>query len=466
MDDEEYMSEPDLEPMEVMFDSLDPQPLPFLDDVALAATRLRALQIKGFIMRRKLQLRRKEEQEQRRWEEEEGVERTRRKWWVKPWLLERPLTGQYHKLLWELERDDVGAFKNFVRVNPRLFNEILERIQDDIRKKDTNARKALEPGLKLAVTLRFLATGDSFSTLMYGFLVAKSSICKFIGPVCEAIVNAFCGNLETPDTQEEWREVEAVFRNRWNLPHCLGAIDGKHVALWRPPNTGSEYFNYKSYFSIVLMAVVDGDYKFLNINVGAKGAGSDGGLFAEIDFKKDMDRGLLDVPPAEPLPGGDPDKPVPYFFVGDEAFPLKTWLMKPLPRRNLSDAEAIYNYRISRARRVVENAFGILAARFRCLLRPMQLRPEKAIKVVIACCCLHNMLRTQNYGEPNLQGLIDREDPETHDVTPGLWRLETNMHPLRDRRGAYGDPTAKEVRQLLMDYLNGPGAVDWQDNMI
>ena len=443
--------------------------LPLVDDVALAATRLRVLQMKAFVMRRKLQLRREEEEEeeeQRRLDEEEGATK-KRKWWVKPWLLERPLVGQYHKLLRELETYDVGAFNNFVRVNPRLFNEILERIEDDIRKQDTGARKALEPGLKLAVTLRFLATGDSYSTLMYGFLVAKNTICKFIGPVCQAIIDAFCRDfMETPDTQEEWREIEAVFRKRWDLPHCLGAIDGKHVALWCPPNTGSEYFNYKGHFSIVLMAVVDANYKFLNINVGAKGAGSDGGLFAAIDFKKDMDRGLLDVPPAEPLPGGDPNKPVPYFFVGDEAFPLKTWLMKPLPRRNLTDAEAIYNYRISRARRVVENAFGILAARFRCLLRPMQLRPEKAIKVVIACCCLHNMLRTHNYGGPNLHGLIDREDRQTHDVAPGLWRVEANMYPLTDRRGGYGDPTAKELRQLLMDYVNGPGAVPWQQDKI
>ena len=234
--------------------------------------------------------------------------------------------GTVHQLLKQLEREDVGAFKNFVRVNPNLFTAVLERIEADITKQDTNWRKALEPGLKLAITLRFLATGDSYKTPMYGFRVAHNTICKFIPPVCEAIINAFGEDfMATPDTQEEWREIEAVFRTKWNLPHCLGAIDGKHVALWCPPKSGSEYFNYKGFFSIVLMAVVDGNYKFLNINVGAKGAGSDGGVFAEIDFKKDMDSGLLNLPPAEPLPGGDPTKPVPYFFVGDEAFPLKTW---------------------------------------------------------------------------------------------------------------------------------------------
>ena len=441
--------------------------MPLVDDLALGVQRLRILQAKAYILRCKAARARRREEEQRRLEEEERAARKQRRWWTRPWLLTRTAVGHYHELLRQLEREDVGAFKNFVRINPQLFTAVLERIEADITKQDTHYRKALEPGLKLAITLRFLATGDSYKTLMYGFRVASNTISKFIPDVCEAIVNAFGDEfMATPDTEEEWREIEAVFRKKWNLPHCLGAIDGKHVALWCPPKSGSEYFNYKSFFSIVLMAVVDGNYRFLNINVGAKGAGSDGGVFAEIDFKKNMDSGLLNIPPAEPLPGGDPTQSVPYFFVGDEAFPLKTWLMKPLPRRNLSHREAIYNYRISRARRVVENAFGILAARFRCLLRSMQLRPRRAIKVVIACCCLHNILRTQGYGGPDQGVLMDREDPVTHDVTPGLWRLDTNMLPLRDRRGPYGEPRAKEVRDILIKYVNEAGAVPWQDDKV
>lgn len=469
MCDEALMPEAPLLPMEELAEEevLPMEVLPLVDDVALGRSRLLALELYGSLLHSEIEIAKRKREEEETREEEQRAERRPRRWWVRPWLLTRPAVGHYHQLLVELEREDAGAFKNFVRVNPQLFTAILERIEDQIRKKDTRFRKALEPGLKLAITLRFLATGDSFKTLMYGFRVASNTICKFIPLVCEAIVDAYAEEfLSTPDTPEEWLEIEEVFRKKWNMPHCLGAIDGKHVAIWCPPKSGSEYFNYKSFFSIVLMAVVDGSYRFLNINVGAKGAGSDGGVFAEIDFKKDMDSGLLNLPPAEPLPGGDPTKPVPYFFVGDEAFPLKTWLMKPLPRRNLSHREAIYNYRISRARRVVENAFGILAARFRCLLRTLHLTPDRAIKVVIACCCLHNMLRTLAYGGPDHGALVDREDPQTHQVIPGLWRLETNMLPLRDRRGGYGEPTAKAVREVLINYVNEGGAVPWQDDKV
>lgn len=107
------------------------------------------------------------------------------------------------------------------------------------------------------------------------------------------------------------------------------------------------------------MAVVDADYKFIYANVGVQGRVSDGGMFGQSDLRAAMDRDLLNVPRPEPLPGSNIT--LPYTFVGDEAFPLRTNLMKPYPFRNLDHGQRIFNYRLSRARRTVENAFGILA---------------------------------------------------------------------------------------------------------
>lgn len=82
-----------------------------------------------------------------------------------------------------------------------------------------------------------------------------------------------------PSDAEEWTKHAKKFQDVWNFPNCLGAIDGKHVMVQAPFNTGSEYFNYKSFFSIVLFALVDAEYNFVFADVGCQGRISDGGVF-------------------------------------------------------------------------------------------------------------------------------------------------------------------------------------------
>lgn len=135
-------------------------------------------------------------------------------------------------------------------------------------------------------------------------------------------------------------------------------MDGKHVGIKCPAKSGSNFFNYKNFFSIVLFAIVDADYKFIYIDVGKNGRISDGGIFANTPIYNKLENGSLRLPADEPLP--DRVKNIPFLLVGDEAFPLKSYLMKPYPNRNLDLTQRIFNYRLSRVRRIVENVFGIV----------------------------------------------------------------------------------------------------------
>ena len=117
-----------------------------------------------------------------------------------------------------------------------------------------------------------------------------------------------------PTTAADWTRIADGFRDSWNFPHTLGAIDGKHIACKCPPRFGSTYFNYKKYFSVVLLAVVDSDYKFVWADIGARGAASDAQLWNESDLKAAADNPDLDLPEPEALPHDTED--VPYFFIG------------------------------------------------------------------------------------------------------------------------------------------------------
>ncbi|XP_030838369.1 uncharacterized protein LOC593848 [Strongylocentrotus purpuratus] len=152
-----------------------------------------------------------------------------------------------------------------------MFDDLLVRLTPHLQK-DTHYRKAIPPGLKLSVFLRHLATGATYAELSYNFRVGKETIQKFVPDVARAIVD------------------------EWNLPHCLGAYDGKHIRIKKPNKSGSLYFNYKQFFSVVLMALVDSKYHFLLIDVGGVGHQSDAQIYNNSELKECIEAGTLGIP--------------------------------------------------------------------------------------------------------------------------------------------------------------------------
>lgn len=309
-----------------------------------------------------------------------------------------------------------------------------------------------------------MATGATFRELMYSFRVADNTISKFIPTVLEAIVDTFKAEVMPPlIEQDEWMKVSDTFNTKWNFPHACGALDGKHIPIKAPPNSGSLYHNYKGFFSMILLALADADYKFIWVSVAEYGSASDCQVFNESELRELVEGGELGLPDPEPLPGLTEN--LPYFFLGDDAFALRTWMMKPYSRIGLGHDERIFNYRLSRARRVVENAFGILANRFQCLLHATVYKKTESVKsLVLACVMLHNLLRIRYPGVP---ANADQED-QNQALVPGVWREESQLVDAGGHAGRNVDHNlGKQQRNYLRDYfMSEAGSVPWQEQMI
>jgi hypothetical protein len=144
--------------------------------------------------------------------------------------------------------------------------------------------------------------------------------------------------------------------------NCGGCIDGKHIHITQPAKSGALYYNYKNFYSVVLMAVVNHNYEFIYADVGKQGRISDGGVIQATSFHNRLQNGSLNLPT-----NSECDEGLNFVFIADEAFALEKHILKPYPQKKLDYQKRIYNYRLARARNVVENAFGLIANRFRIM---------------------------------------------------------------------------------------------------
>ena len=158
--------------------------------------------------------------------------------WIRPWIVDDDsLACIYDQLMVELRNEDQMAFKNFMRMPSEMLDELLTRVGPKITKHNTctTYRDALDPGLKLTLTLRHLASVTKYHSRSYGWRVPHNTMSLFIPEVCEAIISEYKDEvMQCPTTPDEWRAIAYKFMERWNFSHTSGALDGKHVDIKCP----------------------------------------------------------------------------------------------------------------------------------------------------------------------------------------------------------------------------------------
>jgi len=384
---------------------------------------------------------------------------------TREWIKRREQNGYFNNIIKELKIEDRFGFREMFRMDVGDFEFILNEISHLITPgqiRNCGGHRPIMPEERLALTLRFLATGESFQSLHFQFRIALNAISYIIRGCCNALVDKLVPKfLKLPSSEKEWLEIAKNFETRWNYPHALGAIDGKHVTIKKPANCGSYYYNYKHTHSIILLAIAGPNYECLYADVGSNGRVNDSGVWNNSSLLQSIQDGSVKLPKDDELAVSGVT--LPYVFVGDDAFALKKFMMKPYPQQNLTVDRRIYNYRHSRARRISENLFGILANRWRIFFTTINLEPKYVENLVLSTLALHNMLiKNPAYRSGNLAD----STLENGDVREGEWRdnvTTDTFHPLQiPRSGHNASATAKVVRDEFKDYFMNEGAVEWQ----
>ena len=325
--------------------------------------------------------------------------------------------------------DDLEWKRNFC-VNRTTFQHLCTELSGKLQHAST-VRAAVSVETRVAITLWRLGTNVEYRTISHLFGVGISTACVIVHKVCRAIVDVLLKKYIKIPTGPQAMDIVRGFEE---LPQCFGAIDGSHIPIIAPKDSHMDYYNRKGFYSIVLQALVDHQYRFLNVYTGWPGSVHDARVLSNSEVYARGEAGTL-MPSHVRILGR---VPVPVVIIGDPAYPLLPWLMKPYPGTGLSDKQRKYNRRLSRARVVVECAFGRLKDRWRSLLKRNDMRLDYLCNAVTACCVLHNICEVH-------QDAFDEQ-----------WVVEDTLVPGPSRTGSTlpTSSTAASIRNAFLDYLD------------
>lgn len=276
--------------------------------------------------------------------------------------------------------------------------------------------------------------------------------------------------MQVPQTEAEWKQIADNFELKWHFNKCLGIVGGKHVIISKinqlndtiSSSTIQNGHDNRKYSNTILMAIVNDNFEFIYLNVSSRSRANDSGIWESSDFNSKIQTNSLNIPMDYNVNGTK--SKLPYVFIGDKSFPLRNNLLRPFALRALPYDEKIFNYRLARARRVFDNAFGILTTRFQCFQRPIALDPNRIDSILLAACTLHNFLLR------NLRDYVDLLNLDYEDTDNG-----TIIHGTRTESAALLDLTltttsttnnGKLVRNEFKEFFIDAGKVTFQDRML
>ncbi|XP_077497472.1 uncharacterized protein LOC144108065 [Amblyomma americanum] len=252
-------------------------------------------------------------------------------------------------------------------------------------------REAIPVEKRVAIGLYRLRSSAEDQTIAHLFGVGRSTVNLLTKEFFAAVTDVLGGEWLNMVSRQEMPNQIREFYAFSGFPQALGAMNGCHIPISPPQEHAADYYIYKGWHSIILLAIVDHKYSFRYLNVGSPGRCHDAFVYGRSQLSKHIKSDYFQSP-VSVIEG----VAVAAVVLCDQAFPLTSNLLKPFANALSCSKEAQFNYILSKTRRIVENAFGRLKARFRFVMKRMECKLPTAMRAIKAACVLHNICEALN----------------------------------------------------------------------
>ena len=262
-----------------------------------------------------------------------------------------------------------------------LLNEVRDLLQRPFKAGTDYRRCTVSPEIRLAITLRILA-GGNYIDIMLAYGVQESTIRRIFHDTCHALsrrlrLKGFPTTIA--GLQEIARRFQSSRKSTNPLPGCVGALDGICVKIMKPKRHENPALFYcrKGFYAVPVQALVDSDYIFRFCSATCTGATHDALAYSVSGLKREIDKGVLLGM---------------FYIVGDEAYTLSNYLITPCSKSNADVDQDNFNFFQSSMRMHIEQAFGMLVARWRILRGGLQYSVSISTKIICLLMKLHNFV--------------------------------------------------------------------------
>ena len=366
----------------------------------------------------------------------EKAERLRRRIWSyerQEFWFTNLIENRYNILFEQKWREDF-------RISRNTFFEIVNLVRPSLEKKETHLRKSISIEKRVAIAIWRLASGTSYKEIGRIFGVAKSTAVSITGEFVREIASLSHRFIRFPRNENDTEEAIRNFREFTNckIPNVVGAIDGVHIEIQAPNNDSkADYFNRKQHYSINTQATIGANLIFLDVMTGIPGSVHDSRALRNSSLYKKAEENEILRGPMHEFQGSH----VRPLVIGDGGYPLLSWLMRPFNfSANLTAKQKKFNKALSGSRVTVERGFGILKARWRCLLKRLHAQLENTSDIIICCIVLHNICQFSGDLYVDEDGMLDNI-------------MQQDVNRRDNIYSHHHDNNAVHTRNLLVDYI-------------